>query len=203
MRCRRSSSRRVTRSRSGRAGDMHVRCACMSRVFSRETSAKVAPAPGSGHFLARRESVQLTMDQTPCSVADMTNTMQSDVNVTGSSARAVVRCATKGCKPRTTKRVEFRTEIETRAFDGRMSQRFYVVEQSGRRWSYRGVNEIGYHLGRGFSCDSCGSDRYTFKIVDGRYSAGTECGPRCTNAVGPSCDCKCGGDNHAAGHGSL
>ena len=28
----------------------------------------------------------------------------------------------------------------------------------------------------------------------------TECGPRCTSAVGPSCDCKCGGENHAADH---
>lgn len=28
----------------------------------------------------------------------------------------------------------------------------------------------------------------------------TECGPRCTSALGPTCDCKCGGANHAADH---
>jgi hypothetical protein len=28
----------------------------------------------------------------------------------------------------------------------------------------------------------------------------TECGPRCTGAVGPACDCKCGGANHGGGH---
>jgi hypothetical protein len=28
----------------------------------------------------------------------------------------------------------------------------------------------------------------------------TECGPRCTGATGPACDCKCGGENHAGGH---
>lgn len=28
----------------------------------------------------------------------------------------------------------------------------------------------------------------------------TECGPRCTSAVGPACDCTCGGKNHSADH---
>lgn len=28
----------------------------------------------------------------------------------------------------------------------------------------------------------------------------TDCGPRCTSAMGPSCDCTCGGANHAADH---
>jgi hypothetical protein len=28
----------------------------------------------------------------------------------------------------------------------------------------------------------------------------TECGPRCTSAIGPSCDCKCNGRNHGQDH---
>lgn len=28
----------------------------------------------------------------------------------------------------------------------------------------------------------------------------TECGPRCTSAIGPACDCKCGGENHGSAH---
>jgi hypothetical protein len=27
-----------------------------------------------------------------------------------------------------------------------------------------------------------------------------ECDGRCTGAVGPACDCKCGGENHGASH---
>jgi len=27
-----------------------------------------------------------------------------------------------------------------------------------------------------------------------------ECDGRCTGAVGPACDCKCGGENHGGGH---
>lgn len=26
------------------------------------------------------------------------------------------------------------------------------------------------------------------------------CGGRCISAIGPSCDCSCGGSNHGAGH---
>lgn len=26
------------------------------------------------------------------------------------------------------------------------------------------------------------------------------CGPKCTSALGPTCDCTCGGENHAADH---
>lgn len=27
-----------------------------------------------------------------------------------------------------------------------------------------------------------------------------KCGPKCTSALGPSCDCECGGKNHGADH---
>ncbi len=27
-----------------------------------------------------------------------------------------------------------------------------------------------------------------------------ECGPRCTSALGPVCDCTCGGENHGEDH---
>lgn len=37
------------------------------------------------------------------------------------------------------------------------------------------------------------------KPVRGRVADKT-CDSRCVNAVGPSCDCSCGGANHAAGH---
>ncbi len=48
------------------------------------------------------------------------------------------------------------------------------------------------------SCDSCKS-RMTVKRIDGKVSA-TKCGPKCTGAIGPACDCECGGENHGGGH---
>jgi hypothetical protein len=34
----------------------------------------------------------------------------------------------------------------------------------------------------------------------GYYSDKVKCGARCVNAIGPSCDCSCGGHNHGIGH---
>jgi hypothetical protein len=50
-------------------------------------------------------------------------------------------------------------------------------------------------------CANCGTAE-RFQAIRVRVTK-TECGPRCTSAVGPACDCKCGGRNHAAGHGAL
>lgn len=40
----------------------------------------------------------------------------------------------------------------------------------------------------------------TLKRVDGHVSPAVTCGSKCTGAVGPSCDCSCGGANHGAAH---
>ena len=44
----------------------------------------------------------------------------------------------------------------------------------------------------------CGAT-VTVKAVIGTTST-KECDARCMGAVGPSCDCSCGGANHGAGH---
>jgi hypothetical protein len=41
-----------------------------------------------------------------------------------------------------------------------------------------------------------GHDVEPFRVDAGESK--TECGPRCYNAVGPACDCKCRGMNHGA-----
>jgi len=45
---------------------------------------------------------------------------------------------------------------------------------------------------------SCGAARMRMSAVQGRVSE-TKCSSKCTGAVGPSCDCECGGRNHGAG----
>lgn len=37
--------------------------------------------------------------------------------------------------------------------------------------------------------------------IVGTYRPEVTCGARCTNAIGPSCDCSCAGAAHGAGHG--
>jgi hypothetical protein len=50
------------------------------------------------------------------------------------------------------------------------------------------------------SVDGCTRGMRLVTIVDGHkgIKPRTECGARCVNAIGPSCDCKCSGDNHGA-----
>jgi hypothetical protein len=42
--------------------------------------------------------------------------------------------------------------------------------------------------------------RVALRLVKGSYSESHVCDARCLNAVGPSCECSCGGANHGAGH---
>lgn len=55
----------------------------------------------------------------------------------------------------------------------------------------------GSIVGRG-ECPEHGA--YTLNEVIGSYAETVKCGARCLNAVGPSCDCSCGGKNHGVGH---
>jgi hypothetical protein len=41
--------------------------------------------------------------------------------------------------------------------------------------------------------------RYLLDPIWGEHTD-AKCGARCRNAVGPSCDCSCGGENHGMGH---
>jgi hypothetical protein len=49
-------------------------------------------------------------------------------------------------------------------------------------------------------CPDCASYRPVGNTVVGRYSTKHQCGAKCMNATGPSCDCSCGGKNHGMNH---
>lgn len=53
----------------------------------------------------------------------------------------------------------------------------------------------GHPLGRIY-CRTCNGPTELIRIK--ATTSRTECGPRCTSARGPSCDCKCEGRNHGA-----
>lgn len=41
------------------------------------------------------------------------------------------------------------------------------------------------------------------EAVRGRVVESIKCGGKCLNAIGPSCDCSCGGENHGAGFEAI
>ena len=45
----------------------------------------------------------------------------------------------------------------------------------------------------------CGTTVKLAPVV-GSYDEHVNCGAKCRNAVGPSCDCSCGGANHGINH---
>lgn len=74
----------------------------------------------------------------------------------------------------------------------------YLQVQGGWWTTYRTVDGTTRYLQADLPCPTCKRER-SADPVKGRVT-GTKCGPRCTGAVGPACDCQCGGANHGADH---
>lgn len=115
-------------------------------------------------------------------------------------ARAIVRCANKTC--RRPHRLDFATTYEPYESFGRMAVRRTAIVHD-RETSYRDRYDLARIALRGFTCTGCRGTLATFKVIEGSYSEAVKCGPRCRNAVGPSCDCQCGGERHGEGHTAL
>lgn len=58
---------------------------------------------------------------------------------------------------------------------------------------------VDHSIGVYVLCPDCGA-RVVLTAVKGRYRPEITCGAKCRNAVGPSCDCSCGGANHGCNH---
>lgn len=75
-----------------------------------------------------------------------------------------------------------------------MTARF--IGRCGNGHSVSGTN--GDFVGGGLIRCGCGLVAtvrcMTVRITD------HQCGPKCTSALGPVCDCTCGGENHGADH---
>lgn len=83
------------------------------------------------------------------------------------------RCHTPGCTYR------------------RVTDSFHVA---GTTISYNGVNRASL-IAHGLWCPEHNT-WLRWEQLQGRFSAERECDARCMGAVGPSCDCQCGGENH-------
>lgn len=129
--------------------------------------------------------------------------VRDDERVGEDAGRAVVRCKVKTCGY--TARVEYVTRTVYGAFNGRPTSRSTLVV-AGREFS----------LGRGFDtrhalaaytrnvCPGCGASyTLTVNVVRGVVVETKPCGARCMGAVGPACECECGGENHGGGHAQF
>lgn len=127
--------------------------------------------------------------------------MSLDADYSTSTARALIRCTRKGC--RTAHTLDFATTLITRAYEGRMAQSREVTRGEYPPCPYTDRYDLRAILLRGFECSACGGSSADFDVIRGTFSESVKCGARCRNAVGPSCECQCGGENHATGHAAL
>lgn len=125
----------------------------------------------------------------------------ADTQTWDSESRAIVRCVSKSCKRAHVATVKTTTTL--RAWNGRPSYSSVVWTGSGHHVAYRDRYDLARIVLRGFTCAGCGGHAATFKVIQGRFTEAVKCGPKCRGAVGPSCDCQCGGQNHASAHAAI
>jgi hypothetical protein len=130
----------------------------------------------------------------------MTTTETAKPDYFDQTARAIVRCTP--CKA--VRRVEFTTRVRIYVLDGRPMYRNYVLREDGYEAAYRDRYDLPRSVLGSRQCEGCGEwNRFTFKVVQGYFRESVACGAKCRNAIGPSCECQCSGENHGMGHGSL
>jgi hypothetical protein len=117
-----------------------------------------------------------------------------------SEARALVRCTRKGC--RTAHLAAFTTTVTLEAHEGRPVET-RTVTADGRQVYYRDRYDLARIICRDFACTGCGGTGCTFDVVRGTFSESVKCGAKCRSAVGPACECQCGGENHGSGHPAI
>lgn len=124
----------------------------------------------------------------------MTVTAQPAITYTATS-HAILRCGIKGC--RVASRVAFDTTETTVAYQDRPSTS-RTVTYAGVTRSYRDRYDLAQLLLRLSPPATCGHIGRRFDIIAGRFSESKRCNATCRNAVGPSCDCQCSGENHGS-----
>lgn len=108
---------------------------------------------------------------------------------------AIVRCRIKGCKSVRRVFVLVRRDVKVDWHWGRVSTTRKVTGYDDGHG-----NRLDVHGFTGVPCLPCGHKMTKVAEVEGTYSDRKTCDARCVNAVGPSCECSCGGMSHGAGH---
>ena len=72
----------------------------------------------------------------------------------------------------------------------------YAVSKYGNLYS---PEDLSHYTQDDYRCPTCGHECKA-AMVDAHYVPDQKCGGKCVNAIGPSCECSCGGKNHGAGY---
>jgi hypothetical protein len=94
--------------------------------------------------------------------------------------------------------------VETRVYDNEHPVHYLrKVERSKREAGGRWVQSHYFQVCRPCNCPAVypgHSPQAVGKAVEGRLKADHPCDARCTGALGHSCECSCGGENHGIDH---
>lgn len=70
-----------------------------------------------------------------------------------------------------------------------------ILSSAGELYTTRVIGDTDCVL---VHCVGCGKYTTLRKVHEGKKNSKHTCGARCTNATGPSCDCRCKGANHGS-----
>ena len=77
----------------------------------------------------------------------------------------------------------------------------YLFRCSAKHATYFAtLAELEAHQDRMRAASKCGCGRPARRVAIEARVTETRCGARCTSALGPSCDCECGGREHGSDH---
>lgn len=121
--------------------------------------------------------------------------MSTDEITTEHNGRALLRCP----KCKTKGQVSYVVTTRLRAYLGRPSSTSKVLIAGRERAISLSGTSLVRELGKACRCPECG-DYATAKVVRGVQVENKPCNARCEGAVGPACECECGGENHGGAH---
>lgn len=98
--------------------------------------------------------------------------------------RVICRCEIKGCK--------YVKAYNVPTVERRISTRFNTF------LTREACSGTMLTLANDERCPSHPRNRMRVRVIEGKFSADHVCDSRCTGAIGPNCECQCGGANHGA-----
>lgn len=123
----------------------------------------------------------------------------TQIATTATTFRAILKCRNRNCKH--VWALDYRTEGTDRhglPYGTRELKQGERASDLDRY--YGGRRSYSDDMSGVLRCPECAVNLPNGGRVEGRYSEKHVCGAKCLGAIGPSCDCQCGGANHGANH---
>lgn len=119
-----------------------------------------------------------------------------EINYRNGTSTDKVKCKT--CKRVGT--IKYSFLVETDKVTGHISER-YTHLPTGTTGSFARNGFDRFLIETARAINDCGH-RLEVLRIKGTHNPKRKCDARCINAIGPSCSCECGGENHSSGWSS-